>query len=279
MASQATLCVHPVGFPTALLSHDVLEHGKQLMVSALVCTTVSRGREDRWRCTAPHQVPCPPRRMGQGVHIQRSAPLPGLRRVGSIRLVGQMSHSSLCQGLASHALERGARSTPPHLCWGSSGLASRCSNKIPCLTWVSRLQQLGSVPIQLHPSFKKVTHFLADISTARKGVSIIPEPVQLRPADKTDYLFLGSQTPPCCCPGVCEHQAKPPGLKGQLQAGICRRSACGLDRLRSFGGARIAAVMLGKMAPLKTYGRNTGRCSDQILAVAPELAPCPGQEH
>ena len=64
----------------------------------------------------PSLCRCPSRRMGQGVHMQEcnlAGPQGrGLRRVGSIRLVGQMSHFSLCQGLASHALERGAHSTP-----------------------------------------------------------------------------------------------------------------------------------------------------------------------
>lgn len=80
----------------------------------------------------------------------------GLRRVGSIWPVGQMSYLSLCQGSASHALERGAHRTPPHIFWGSSGLASQYSNEISCLMWVSRLQQLGSISIQPHPSFKNL---------------------------------------------------------------------------------------------------------------------------
>ena len=64
----------------------------------------------------PSLCRCPSRKMGQGVHMQEcnlAGPQGrGLRRVGSIWLVGQMSHFSLCQGLASHALERGAHSTP-----------------------------------------------------------------------------------------------------------------------------------------------------------------------
>lgn len=124
----------------------------------------------------PSPCGCPPRRMGQRVHMQEVQPHwatgKGLRKVGSIQLVGQLSHFSLCQGLASHAVREENIATPRTFAGGPQDWHLEAAMEYPVLCRCPDSKQLGSVPIQLHPSFEKLACFLADRSTARKGVSI-----------------------------------------------------------------------------------------------------------
>lgn len=134
----------------------------------------------------------------------------------------------------------GERSTqhPLHIHWGSSGLAYQCRNKMPCL--VSRLQQSGSILTQLHPSLKKLEkgflqHFLADRSTARKGVSIPCVLVQLCTAEQPDVVWAAKTLL------ASAWDLTAPG-KTCLAAGPALGSCYGLDQLRSFGGARNCSL-------------------------------------